>query len=68
MSPDGNTLYALMQSATIQDSGNKKSNARYTRLVAYDISQANTTRPPFVGEWVVLLPLDSSGKTLITLR
>lgn len=66
MSPDGNTLYALLQSATIQDGGNKKSNARYTRLVAYDISQASTTRPPLVGEWVVPLPLDSSGKTLGT--
>lgn len=64
ISPDGKTLYALLQSATIQDGGNKKSNARYTRLVAYDISQASTTRPPLIGEWVVPLPLDSSGKTL----
>ena len=64
MSSDGNTLYALLQSAAIQDGGNKKSTARYTRLVAYDISEASTTRPPLVGEWVVPLPLDSSGKTL----
>lgn len=27
MSPDGNTLYALLQSATIQYGGNKESNA-----------------------------------------
>ena len=64
MSSDGKTLYALLQSAAIQDGGNKKSTARYTRLVAYDISEASTTRPPLVGEWVVPLPLDSSGKTL----
>ncbi|KAI9441308.1 esterase-like activity of phytase-domain-containing protein [Lactarius indigo] len=64
ISSDGNTLYALLQSAAIQDGGNKKSTARYTRLVAYDISHASTTRPPLVGEWVVPLPLDSAGKAL----
>ncbi|KAI0266403.1 esterase-like activity of phytase-domain-containing protein [Gloeopeniophorella convolvens] len=64
VSADGKTLYALLQSATIQDGGNKKSNARNTRLVAFDISNAATTRPPLVGEWVVPLPLDSDSKTL----
>ncbi|KAI0047867.1 hypothetical protein FA95DRAFT_1588967 [Auriscalpium vulgare] len=64
VSTDGSTLYALLQSATIQDGGNKKSNARYTRLVAYDISNPLAGRPPLVSEWVVPLPLDSDGKTL----
>ncbi|KAI0055433.1 hypothetical protein BV25DRAFT_174050 [Artomyces pyxidatus] len=64
VSSDRKTLYALLQSATIQDGGNKKSNARYTRLLAWDISDPEETRPTLTGEWVVPLPLDSSGKTL----
>ena len=37
-SPDGNTLYALLQSATIQDGGSSKSTSRFTRMLAYDVS------------------------------
>lgn len=50
MSTDGNTMYALLQSATIQDGGNEKINACDTRLVTYDVSQARTTRPLLIGE------------------
>ena len=50
MSPDGNTIYALLQSTTIQDGGDEKINACDTRLVAYDVFQARTTRPPLIGE------------------
>ncbi|KAA1472587.1 hypothetical protein DENSPDRAFT_859545 [Dentipellis sp. KUC8613] len=66
VSADGATLYALLQSATIQDGGDKKKNARYTRLVAFDVSNASASagRPALVGEWVVPLPLDSDSKTL----
>jgi len=60
----GATLYALLQSAAIQDGGDKKKNARYTRLLAYDISDAAVQRPALKNEWVVPLPLDSSSKTL----
>lgn len=64
VSPDGNTLYVLLQSANIQDGGSKKSTSQNTRMLAYDISSPSTERPPLVGEWVVPLPLDSSGDTL----
>ncbi|KAI0300504.1 hypothetical protein B0F90DRAFT_1917729 [Multifurca ochricompacta] len=64
ISPDDSTLYALLQSATIQDGGSKKSTARYPRLVAYDISNSIIQRPSLVGKWVVPLPPDSSGKAL----
>ncbi|KAG6811377.1 hypothetical protein H0H92_007762 [Tricholoma furcatifolium] len=49
-------LYAMLQSATMQDGGDSNSNERYTRLVAYDVSDETVT-PPLVGEWVVPLPL-----------
>ncbi|TFY75187.1 hypothetical protein EWM64_g8824 [Hericium alpestre] len=61
---DGTALYALLQAATIQDGGDKKKNARYTRLLKYDISDPTNERPPLTGEWVVPLPLDSDKKTL----
>lgn len=59
-----NTLWAMLQSATIQDGGNKKSNSRYTRLLAYDISSPLTVRPNLTAEYMVPLPLDDDGKTL----
>ena len=59
-----NTLWAMLQTATIQDGGNKKSNSRYTRLLAYDISQPLEIRPALIAEYVVPLPQDSSGDTL----
>ncbi|KAI0693937.1 esterase-like activity of phytase-domain-containing protein [Cerioporus squamosus] len=60
----GRTLYALLQSATIQDGGTDKSTSRYTRLVAFDISDPLLARPPIVGEWVVPLPQNKKGNTL----
>lgn len=54
----------MLHSAPIQDGGNKKANARYTRLLAYDVSAPLTVRPPLVAEYVVPLPLDGDGKTL----
>lgn len=58
------TLYAMLQSATIQDGGNKKSHSRYTRLLAYDVSSPTTVRPSLKAEYVVPLPQDSDGDTL----
>jgi len=60
----GTTLYALLQTATIQDGGADKSSSRFTRLFAWNISSPTTVRPPLIGEWVVPLPQDSSGNTL----
>ncbi|KAI0339337.1 hypothetical protein BDW22DRAFT_1409186 [Trametopsis cervina] len=59
-----NTLWVLLQSATIQDGGNKKKNARNTRLLGYDISSPSTVRPALKAEYIVPLPLDSDSKTL----
>lgn len=64
MSPDGNTLFALLQSATIQDGGSGKSTSRFTRLLAYDVTHELPSTPPIIGEWVVPLPLDSKENTL----
>ncbi|KAJ3551765.1 hypothetical protein NM688_g4518 [Phlebia brevispora] len=44
--------------------GNKKSESRYTRLLAYDISQPLEIRPALIAEYVVPLPQDSSGDTI----
>lgn len=57
-----NILYAMLQSATIQDGGDSKGTSRYTRLVAFNVSDS-LVRPPLVGEWVVPLPLSSKGNT-----
>lgn len=52
------TLYALLQSSTVQDG----SSSRYTRLLAYDVSNSKK-RPELTGEWVVPLPVSKKGKT-----
>jgi hypothetical protein len=59
MSPDRHTLYALLQSAAIQDldatsAATIKVTRRNTRLLAYDLRDRE---PKLVGEWVVQLPL-----------
>lgn len=59
----GNTLYAMLQSATIQDGGDDKTTSRYTRLFAYDISNPLVARPALLGEWVIPLPQSKKGKT-----
>ncbi|KAL1943968.1 hypothetical protein VTO73DRAFT_3786 [Trametes versicolor] len=64
LNDSGETLYALLQSATIQDGGSDKSTSRFTRLLAYDVSNALTVRPSLIGEWVVPLPQNKKGNTL----
>ncbi|KAK7689375.1 hypothetical protein QCA50_007167 [Cerrena zonata] len=59
----GNTLYALLQSATIQDGGGDKTTSRFTRLFAFNISDPSAVRPPLIGEWVVPLPQSKKDKT-----
>ncbi|EIM83805.1 uncharacterized protein STEHIDRAFT_148606 [Stereum hirsutum FP-91666 SS1] len=74
-----NTLYALLQSATIQDGGDDDMTSRYTRLVAFDVSSSSTASSftaanvtssrsetatgTVTGEWVVPLPTSKKGKT-----
>ncbi|PPQ92636.1 hypothetical protein CVT25_007715 [Psilocybe cyanescens] len=54
-----NTLYSMLQSATIQDGGSAKTTGRYTRLLAYDVANP-ASKAKLVGEWVVPLPLSAS--------
>ncbi len=60
--PLTNTLYAMLQSATIQDGGDDKSTSRFTRLLAYDIASPLTS-VPLIGEWVIPLPQSGGGNT-----
>ncbi|KAF2155298.1 hypothetical protein K461DRAFT_276496 [Myriangium duriaei CBS 260.36] len=58
ISDDGKSLFALLQSATIQDGGGHKADRRYARLLHYDITKSP---PAAIGEYVVPLPLYSNG-------
>ncbi|KZT41771.1 hypothetical protein SISSUDRAFT_1069692 [Sistotremastrum suecicum HHB10207 ss-3] len=67
ISPTGDKLFALLQSATVQDGGSDKSTSRFTRMVGYDIPPANeelNIEPTLFGEWVVPLPVNSKQNTL----
>jgi hypothetical protein len=56
LSPDGTTLFALLQSATIQDSDSSKDQTRnQTRLLVYDVSHTATPSAP-VAEYALTLP------------
>jgi hypothetical protein len=55
VSPDGRTLFALLQSAARQDGGTGGSGPRrHTRLLAYDLT--NPAAPSLKGEYVIPLP------------
>ncbi|KAJ3567527.1 hypothetical protein NP233_g6309 [Leucocoprinus birnbaumii] len=58
--PTTGIIYAMLQSAAIQDGGTDKSTSRYTRLFAFD---PRGFIPRLVGEWVVPLPLSSKNNT-----
>jgi hypothetical protein len=69
-SPDGNTLYVLLQSAALQEGGNQTSTRWYTRFLEYDISACGGRRPStpkYLREWVVPLPTytTAANKTAI---
>lgn len=53
-SPDGKTLYALLQSALDQDGGLNATNRRYARLLQYNVS--DVSKPVYTAEYVVPLP------------
>jgi autotransporter-associated beta strand protein len=61
ISPDGTRMYAMLQSATIQDSGSKSKDRQFTRLYTYDISTSKSA-PTLIGEYVVELPRFDEGK------
>ncbi|MFO0690069.1 MAG: esterase-like activity of phytase family protein [Myxococcota bacterium] len=62
LSPDGNTLFALLQSATRQDSdAANNQNARHTRLLIYDVSGSTTPASPIAAHALTLPTLKLNG-------
>lgn len=61
LSPDGKTLFALMQSPLTQDVGEGAEGERYIRLLTYDVSRDPCPKKPN-GHFVVALPLYHAGK------
>jgi hypothetical protein len=62
VTPDGTLLFALMQSALVQDTGANASNSNHARLFVYNVAGANRETPVLIGEYVVALPrIDSDG-------
>ena len=60
-SPDGSKLFALLQSATIQDSGSGNQGRTNTRLLVYDVSSSDTPTAPSK-QYVIQLPrIDDTG-------
>ncbi|MFT4253593.1 MAG: esterase-like activity of phytase family protein [Caulobacter sp.] len=55
VSPDGKRLFALLQSATIQDSGEGDADRAVTRLFVYDIEKDPTPAAP-IAEYALELP------------
>ena len=61
-SPCGETLYVLLQSATVQDGGPDKTKNRYTRFLKYNVKNLNNIK--LQAEYIVPLPQSSKGSTL----
>ncbi|KAF2712392.1 hypothetical protein K504DRAFT_426626 [Pleomassaria siparia CBS 279.74] len=58
-SPDGTSLYAMLQSSTMQEGGKKSSNRRNTRLLKYKLKNDTAELD---AEYIVQLPILASGK------
>ncbi|KAG5459818.1 MAG: esterase-like activity of phytase-domain-containing protein [Olpidium bornovanus] len=65
LTPDGEHLVAVLQSATRQDGGDAPGTRRFTRALVYDIRKPK--RPKLRAEYVVPLPLfqNATGSTLV---
>ena len=60
-SPDGSKLFALLQSAAIQDSGSGNQGRTNTRLLVYDVSASDVPTAPSK-QYVIQLPaIDDTG-------
>jgi autotransporter-associated beta strand protein len=55
ITPDGKTLFTMLQSATMQDSVSGGQNRQFTRLYKYDVAQSREN-PVLTAEYVVELP------------
>jgi hypothetical protein len=60
LSPDGKTLFALMQSPLVQDLCDGAEGERYVRLLTFDVSRDPCPKKPN-GHFVVELPLFDGG-------
>ena len=62
ITPDGKYLFTILQSATVQDGGEKSKSRFNDRLLKYDIT---VCPPQLVGEYIVVLPTYTAadGKT-----
>jgi uncharacterized protein YjiK len=57
VSPDGTLLFAMLQSATVQDTNLTSQQTRnHARLFVYNVAGANRETPVLTGEYVVRLP------------
>jgi uncharacterized protein YjiK len=57
VTPDGTRLFAVMQSALVQDTnGTNQQTRNNTRLFVYDVAGANRETPVLIGQYVVKLP------------
>ncbi len=63
ISPDGTKLYAMLQSATVQDSGAGNVGRSNTRVLVYDISSSDTPTSPISQHLVQLPRVDDNGGT-----
>ena len=63
VTPDGTCLFAVMQSALVQDTnGSSQQTRNNTRLFVYDVAGGNRENPVLIGEYVVKLPqFNSTG-------
>ncbi|MFN0075854.1 MAG: esterase-like activity of phytase family protein [Prosthecobacter sp.] len=62
-SPDGTRLFAMMQSATIQESDSGNEGRFNTRVLVYDISTTDTPTAP-IAQYILQLPrIDDTGST-----
>ena len=55
ISPDGKRLIAVLQSATMQDSGSNNATRNNTRVLVYDISRTRLPKAP-IGHYALQLP------------
>ncbi|KAJ2902965.1 outer membrane autotransporter protein [Zalerion maritima] len=60
VSPDGKTLYVLLQSAAMQEGGSKSSKRRHVRFLIYDLERRN--KGGLKAEYVVELPTYVNGE------
>ncbi len=57
VTPDGTRLFAVMQSALVQDTNGANQQTRNnTRLFVYDVAGVNRENPVLIGQYVVKLP------------